>query len=359
MFPYLSPYVPALSPADALVNTGNSCADKKGRRAMCHTVGRTTIVCAAHTEAAYVFALHTYRAHRYTPQRLHHLGIVASDFACTIEGQARIAADMKDEQRTGDAMSFDVLGIAVKFGRAHLAHQHQALDSAVTGMHREITRMWATVVPTSDTALDIYLNTVAKETGLSVQELRHIASTDASLGDVITPTDKHAVRFITEVNGTSVGTPKDTATLTCLHRLELLSARHRLHTRRTVELADPDGGVWQEYHLPPRAHATYNEQTHTLLLPDLDTDLPARTYTQVTPLLAAAVASARRPGLLVAAAFFPATDGSLHHHTVEDFAFAATIANDLFPLSAEVTGPAPERILPEPIRRTLQRGLPQ
>lgn len=326
------------------------------RATMCQIIGEREVKCPTHTEPIYVLSLHRFLEGS-NDNTANHLRLSAQAFACTIEGQRRISVDHAALTGNHHTLGAAILSEALTYGQ-HVLRDHQDfVDSRVGYLHKEITRLWARVVPSSDTVFTTYLDMVASELGTTPDIALRKAAQIAADYPPVTITDPAAVRFVIPDTHQPEGAVMSDEIATLTFHLETMTAHARNNTRLVHELPDPEGGVWQEYLLPTGKTIAYNPLREELLLPDVDADATPRVYREVDESLAFALTSARRPGFLVAAAFFPATTGSLHHAHARDFAFAHQVANDVFPVSSVLTGPAPERILPEPVRRSIQHGL--
>lgn len=324
---------------------------------MCQTVGDMKIWCSDHTRSAYVWALHQFQLHPFHKSRFASLFMAAKEYACTVEGQQRISQDINGLRDKGETKLADALVHTIKFGYVHLQHQQRFLDERLSSLHREVTRLWARVAQSSEDLFTHYVQTCARELKTTPGKLLARVEASADPRIEITPDHAAAVRFISWDKTPPLGTPLRAHELTVIHHLESMTAQARNQQRLIAELTDPEGGVWQEYELPTGKRISYNAMRRELLLPDIETDGLPRVFKDVSESIAFALTSARRPGLFVAAAFFPAMHSSLDNKESSDFSFAVHLSNNVFPLSSSITGPVPERILPDPVRRAIAQGL--
>lgn len=324
---------------------------------MCQTIAEMHIRCPEHTQAPYVWAFHQFQQYPFHKSRFTSLYLAAREYACTVDGQQHITNDINTLISQGNQKLADALMTAVHFGIKHLREQQVFLDVRLSSLHREVTRLWAKVAQSNDDLFNQYLLVCSQEMDRTPQQLLSLVRDIADPKVSITAEHPAALRYISWDKTPPIGTPLAPGELTIMYHLETLSAHARNNKRLVAELPDPEGGVWYEYELPTGKRISYNPLRRELLLPDIHTDGVPRQFRDVSESLAFALTSARRPGLLVAAAFFPAMTGSLENKEAHEFAFAFHLSNNVFPLSAAITGPVPERILPDPVRNALAQGL--
>lgn len=326
---------------------------------MCQRTGTHVDLCSLHTGQVYAFALHQAQQPRAATNRLDHLFLAAKDFACTEEGHRRLGYDQKRFAKQGHLRISEILSDARELGMQVLHQRRQSQHQNIDSLHREVTRLWAGVAPSSTSILDSYIARAAHELGRSTTSMLALVHERIQREGVINRDHPNALRPIEYSDAGMYGAPLDPEVLSIVVYLEEMTAHARHASRLVGELPDlheGTGGIWQEFALPLGRSIYYNPVRGELHLPEIDQDSPPRAYCGVHESVAFTLTSARRPGIVVAAAFFPATTGTLENRDSSEYSFAAALANDVFPLNTS-HGPAPQRILPDPVRRSLQRGL--
>lgn len=220
---------------------------------------------------------------------------------------------------------------------------------------REEVHRFASNVPVGEAALDSYFTMVAKDLDadetdvrLRYETLRAIHDTE----DAPEPPDWEKVRFIMpNPDGTGfLGTPVDNASIRAISHLESLAADKRREKRSMVEEVDEEGVRWVRYSNERLSEVlrgvVYDETSGNLKvwLAAKGSKPVMYSYQDVHPSLVRQLVSARSMGRFYAYTFSPESpDASFAGRTVNNYSFAAHIANGLLPIGRTSTGRVPSR----------------
>lgn len=220
---------------------------------------------------------------------------------------------------------------------------------------REEVHRFASNVPVGEAALESYFEMVAKDLDtnsddvrLRYETLRAIHDTEAAPA----PPDWEKVRFVMpNPDGRGfIGTPIDNASIRALAHLESLAADKRREGRSRVEEVDEDGVRWVKYS-NERLSEVLRGVVYDETSGNLKVWLAAKgaapvmySYQNVHPSLIRQLVSARSMGRFYAYTFSPESpDASFADRTVNNYSFAAHIANGLLPAGGVSTGRVPSR----------------
>jgi hypothetical protein len=301
----------------------------------------------------YIAALKSYLEEQDNPGAL---VVAVSDYAATTGGEKAISLEITNLLLKDDYDTAILLHTAMQAGKLLSGENKALLATAKLAENRERALRLAVNAPDSDEALKKYVDLLVKD-GL---EAKDEALTTGIFDDLLNSKDAiraekdylRTPRFLVELNGSIVGTPKDIDPFLVEHYEKL--AENNRFTNRLVSFGGtlpgyihtfPDNGA-----LGKNTEVSYDKEKRVINFFSSETpgdrynSTKTYSYRDVPESVYIALAAAREPMRFYALVFSPIENGgSLGNKEVQEYSFAKAYANGLYPLT-ESRGPVPSKL---------------
>lgn len=322
---------------------------------MCKSISEGGLRCAAHTRPGYLAAIKplTLGVTLDKGQKAL-LGVASTAYASTPNGIKQVREDATKYARSRKHEIAAILRNAVEEGERNYKSAREASVQIEGELLRKEVIDWAASVPSSDVAVNSYLQLLATELDLTVAEVQAKFSdlqAQSNLGNVEHVAEIDKIRYLTLDGKRVAGTGTEPQTLDLIAEMERLAGETRRIRRSAVENVDVDGTRWVKYGNESLSEIVrsvkYNRATRVakISLAIKDSEPVEYTYTNVAQSLIRTLVSARSIGAFYAYVFAPLPNGgSLGNKTTRQYSYASHAANNMFPI-AESTGPVPRKFL--------------
>lgn len=322
---------------------------------MCRSIADGGLRCAAHTRPGYLAAMKPLTlGESLTTAQKSLLEVAATAYASTPNGVKQVREDAVKYASLRKPVITAILRRAVTEGEDNYKIAREASVHVEGELLRKEVTQWAASVPSSDVAVNTYLELLSTELGVTVDEVQGKFSElqeRANSGELEVAAGIDKVRFLTLDGKRVAGTGTEPHILDLIAEMERFAGETRRIRRSALEEVERDGTRWVKYGNESLSEIVrsvkYNRDTRIakISLAIKGSDPIEYTYIDVAPSLVRTLVSARSMGAFYAYVFAPLpNEGSLGNRTTRQYSYAAHAANNMFPIS-ESTGPVPRKFL--------------